>query len=208
MLRELNRDSPFWKLERYWSAVSDDPDPQPLAIGGLDSQSNRRTNSPGYYHALRQPFVPDEVKLLLLFESPPASGRYFYDPEGRMTEPLYGAIMNLFGWTPETKAQGLALMRESGCLLLDATYQHVNGMPKRQRRDIMRTEYPLLRERLPDAPILIGMVGVLDAVKELLLKDGYEVLNGDLRIPFPANGQQRKFYEMAREALRFEVAKF
>ena len=154
-----------------------------------------------YYQALREPFTPEEVKMVLLFESPPASGKYFYDPDGKMTEPLYSAIMKLFNWQPESKAHGLELMRREGLLLLDATYQQVNHMTKRERRDIMRSEYPELRDRLPDTPILIGMVGVLEAIEECLLDDGFKVLNGGLRIPFPSNGQQRRFHTMAREAL-------
>ncbi|MFT6909374.1 MAG: hypothetical protein ACJAS1_006090 [Oleiphilaceae bacterium] len=157
-----------------------------------------------YYHNLREPFTPREVKLVLLFESPPASGNYFYDPEGRVTEPLYSAIMKLFGWTPKTKTQGLESMKENGVVLLDATYQQVNQMTRQQRRGIMRKEYPLLRARLPDAPILIGMVGVLDAVKDLLVADGFSLLNGDRRIPFPANGQQRRFHDLAKEALNID----
>lgn len=156
---------------------------------------------PNYYHSLRQPFSPDHIKLVLLFESPPASGNYFYDPEGRMTEALYSAIMKLFDWKPESKVQGLEFMKEKGVLLLDATYQQVNHMTKKHRKEIMREEFPLLRDRLPDAPILIGMVGVLEAVQDLLLEGGFELLNGDLRIPFPANGQQRRFYDLASEAL-------
>ena len=112
--------------------------------------------------------------------------------------------MKLFGWTPETKTQGLESMKESGVVLLDATYQQVNQMTKRERRDIMRKEYPLLRSRLPDAPILIGMVGVLEAVKDLLVDDGFNLLNGDRRIPFPANGQQRRFHDLAKEALNLD----
>lgn len=77
-------------------------------------------------------------------------------------------------------------------------------MSKRERRDIMRGEYPLLRARLPDAPIMIVMVAVLEAVGDLLVADGFKLLNGERRIPFPANGQQRRFHDMAREALSVE----
>ena len=79
----------------------------------------------------------------------------------------------MFGWTPKSKVQGLESLKENGVVLLDATYQQVNNMTQRQRRDIMREEYPLLRTRLPDAPIVIGMVGVLEAVKDLLVADGF-----------------------------------
>ena len=88
-----------------------------------------------------------------------------------------------------------------GAILLDVTYQQVNHMTKKQRREIMREEYPLLQNRLPDAPVMVGMVVVLEALQDLPVDDGYALLNSDGRIPFPANGQQRRFHDLAREAL-------
>ena len=51
---------------------------------------------------------------------------------------------------------------------------------------------------------MIVMVAVLEAVGDLLVADGFKLLNGERRIPFPANGQQRRFHDMAREALSVE----
>ncbi|RLA41701.1 MAG: hypothetical protein DRR42_24345 [Gammaproteobacteria bacterium] len=157
-----------------------------------------------YYSNLRAPFAPSEVNLVLLFESPPDSGRYFYDPNGKTTEPLFSAVMKLLRWNPVTKAEGLELLRDTGIILLDATYQQVNNMSDVQRREIMRSEYEQLEERLPDAPILIGMVKVLDAVGQRLKDEGYEVLNNRVRVPFPSNGNQKKFHTMASRLLEGE----
>ena len=157
---------------------------------------------PYYYHQLRAAFTPDPVRLVLLFESPPVSGRYFYDPDDSAAEVLYLAVMKLFGWTPATKREGLELLQSAGVVLLDATYQQVDKMTRVQRREIMRGEYADLVARLPDAPILIGMAGVLDAVGRALINDGFDVLNRGRRIPFPAMGHQPKFHELAREAIR------
>ena len=139
--------------------------------------------------------------MVMLFESPPVSGMYFYDPEGRMTEHLYSAIMKLFGWKPTSKMEGLQWFCDAEILLLDATYQQVNGMTIRQRRDIMRADYPSLDARLPDAPVIIGMSAVYDAVNDLLVGDGINVINGSIKVPFPANGRQRQFHEKAGAVL-------
>lgn len=154
-----------------------------------------------YYSHLRDPFTPGEVKLVMLFESPPVSGMYFYDPEGRTTEALYSAIMKLFGWKPTFKTEGLQWFCDAGMILLDATYQQVNGMTLKQRRHIMRADYPDLIARLPDAPVMIGMSAVYDAVNDLLIKDGVYVINGPIKVPFPANGRQRQFHEKAGAVL-------
>jgi len=34
------------------------------------------------YHTLRRKFDPNPVELVIIAESPPASGKYFYNPEG------------------------------------------------------------------------------------------------------------------------------
>lgn len=52
-----------------------------------------------------------------------------------------------------------------------------------------------------EAPILIGMVKVLDAIGETLELDGYEVLNNGVRVPFPSNGNQKQFHKLALEIL-------
>jgi hypothetical protein len=46
------------------------------------------------------------------------------------------------------------------------------------------------------------MVGVLGSLQDLLVDDGFAPLNGGRRIQFPANGQQRRFHDLAKEALR------
>ena len=152
----------------------------------------------GYYHNLREPFTPSSVKLTLLFESPPVSGNYFYDPEGGSDETLFKAIMKLFGQSPETKVDGLQWLKDNGIVLLDATYHQVNKKTLSQRKNIMRQEYVELKSRLPDAPILIGMAAVFDAVEGLLVADGFKVLNQGVRIPFPAMSHQLRFYELAK----------
>ena len=157
-----------------------------------------------YYHRLRADYTPANLRTIFLFESPPVSGKYFYDPSGKTTEPLFSAIMRLFGWAPSAKAEGLALFRDAGYVLVDATYRQVNGMTKTERRRIMREDYGSLVQDLRtfgDVEIIVGMVGVLDAVGERLVTDGFRVINNGRRIPFPSNGQQRRFHEMALEVL-------
>src|SRR5687768_1323489 len=46
-----------------------------------------------YYLSRRREYEPDVVSLAVVAESPPASGRYFYDPDSATTEPLFAAFM-------------------------------------------------------------------------------------------------------------------
>ncbi len=46
------------------------------------------------YLSLRRAFEPMGV---IVAESPPISGKYFYDPDGEVSEPLFNALMKQFG---------------------------------------------------------------------------------------------------------------
>jgi hypothetical protein len=46
--------------------------------------SRTKTN----YLAMRKQYQPAPVKLIIVAESPPASGKYFYDPSGSCTAEL------------------------------------------------------------------------------------------------------------------------
>lgn len=43
------------------------------------------------YIRLRDRFTPKNPTVILILESPPASGLYFYNPDGKKTEPLFKA---------------------------------------------------------------------------------------------------------------------
>jgi hypothetical protein len=60
------------------------------------------------YHDLRHRYAPETVRLLIVAESPPASGKYFYDPSGTTSEPLFAALMKQIGVLPATKEDGFA----------------------------------------------------------------------------------------------------
>jgi hypothetical protein len=98
------------------------------------------------YLELRRRYKPEIVRLAIVAESPPASGKYFYDPAGRRTEALFSALMTRLGISPGTKEEGLREFQRRGWVLVDATYEPVN---KSKRRDetILR-DYPHLRDDL------------------------------------------------------------
>ena len=50
----------------------------------------------------------------IVAESPPASGKYFYDPEGRITEPLFAALMCQLSASPKSKEEGLRQFQRTG----------------------------------------------------------------------------------------------
>ena len=79
-----------------------------------------------YYLSRRNKYVPKNLKIVFVLESPPASGKYFYDENGSVGEPLFSAMMKLLNFDLQDKREGLKYFAKSGYFLVDATYKPVN----------------------------------------------------------------------------------
>jgi hypothetical protein len=66
------------------------------------------------YLSLRRQYEPTSVKLIIVAESPPASGRFFYNTAGSTNEPLFAAMMRHLGIAPMTKETGLREFQKKG----------------------------------------------------------------------------------------------
>jgi hypothetical protein len=69
------------------------------------------------YLDFRHRYEPESIKLVVVAESPPTSGRYFYDPTGALSEPLFAALMRQLRLSPLTKEDGLGEFQRSGWVL-------------------------------------------------------------------------------------------
>jgi hypothetical protein len=109
------------------------------------------------------------------------------------------------------KHDGLTAFAARGYLLLDATYTPVNipGSPSVRKKaaaaQIIR-DLPLLVEELrkhcrSGTKLLLVKANVCELLDRPLRQKGFNVLNGNLSIPFPSNGQQPRFRKMIRQAL-------
>jgi len=163
-----------------------------------------------YYLNLRRQHQPDAIKLLIVAESPPASGKYFYDPTGSPKEWLFAAIMLQLGIYPATKEIGLNELKRRGWILVDATYTQVDKLAKdapRDRDQVIVRDYPLLLEDLsslsPDrsVPVVLIKANVCRILEPLLIGDGFQVLNNGNAIYFPSHGNQTKFKSQFASAL-------
>lgn len=154
------------------------------------------------YLRLRRAFEPDQARLVIVGESPPVSGLYFYDPEGLVSEPLFSALMKRIGFAPTTKAEGLAELRQRGWVLVDATYRPVNSLSPKERDAVIEGDYPLLRDDLrsllgehSDTPVIVIKANVCRLVEPRLARDGFTVLNKGNAVYFPSHGQQGRFHQ-------------
>jgi len=164
-----------------------------------------------YYIELRKQYLPAVIKIIFVLESPPISGKYFYNPNGKTTEPLFREIMNcVLNSQPSSKKDGLEGFREAGYVLVDATYKPVNNLRGRKRDKRILSNYILLKDDLtgilieqkPKIPsIILVKANVCKLLEQKLLLDGFNVINEGLIVPFPAFGHQNKFCERIKVLL-------
>ena len=168
------------------------------------------------YLAWRQRFLPSPIRLIVVAESPPDGGLYFYRTDGSHTgETLFREMMMAIGATPASKAEGLEKFRAAGLLLVDATYTPVNkGYAPARRREIIEDGYPALVADLRSlmggrrVPVVVIKTTLCDLLVPRLKANGFDLLNSPaIRPPFPSDGNQPKFRAQFGEALRLAEQK-
>lgn len=81
---------------------------------------------------LRRRYRPDRVRILFVGESPPASGRFFYQADSG----LYRSIRETFlaAFPPLRQTEFLDSFRSLGCYLVDLCGEPVDNMTRHARR--------------------------------------------------------------------------
>jgi hypothetical protein len=160
-----------------------------------------------YYIQLRDKYHPKNLKFIFLLESPPASGKYFYDEKGNTTEPLFSAIMELLNYKPTDKKDGLKIFMSKGFLLVDATYKQVNKLKGKERDNTILSDYNILVSDLENfcpvknTPIMLVKANICRMLDEKLTTEGFNIINKGVVIPFPSHGQQKRFHKKASNLL-------
>lgn len=120
------------------------------------------------YHNLRK--KPSPLKLVFILESPPVSGKYFYDPTGKTTEPLFAAMMKVIRENP-------AILDDLPELIKDLN----RNLPDR------------------GIPVILIKANICRLLKKPLKARGFNVINEDEIIPFPSNGWQPIFHHRLQD---------
>jgi hypothetical protein len=166
------------------------------------------------YILARAKFKPcDKVNFLLIAESPPASGGYFYFDYTTGRDSLFSETMKALELFPEGKTMSkgfykVPLLKEfqrQGFFLIDVSYEPVNGLPNSERKHAVEKEIPRLvddTQKLNPENIIIVKVTIFDNVKKALAQAGLEerILNKE-PLPFPSTGNQKKYRQMLRRLL-------
>jgi hypothetical protein len=161
------------------------------------------------YMRLRAPYLPQHRRIVFVLESPPKSSLYFYNSDGRVSEPLFSAMMkDVIGTRPNSKDEGLCEFAHRGFLLIDATYTPVNHdhLTPRERNKRILDDLPVLIGELREyvgrkTRVVLVKANVCVLLEPILTMHGFPVLNRGKVIPFPSTGQQNRFREAVCEVL-------
>ncbi len=171
-----------------------------------------KPNSANFNRARRK-YRPRKIRLLLIAESPPSSGGFFYFPMTIGKDHLFRETMKALDLWPENqpmrkgvdKRQMLRRFQSMGLYLLDTCNFPVDKMRPRERREAVLEQIPRLVNDVIEAnPLHILAVKstifnpVIIALKESGLRS--RILNTG-PVPFPSHGNQRVYRSSLRRAL-------
>jgi len=145
---------------------------------------------------IRNRFRPKVTRLLLIGESPPANGTFFYKADST----LYYHTISAFdkaGLATRNPALFLDTFRDLSCFLDDLCHFPVNNLPGPERQAARDRSVPGLSSRLrgicPRVVVCV-MIAIVPAVRRALEAAGMETTEFRA-LPFPAQGHQRQYVE-------------
>lgn len=149
-------------------------------------------------------YKPKSIKLLLIAEAPPCdTDRYFYFEEVDNHDWLFRYVWEgLTGEKPgdrASKKDQLASLRDAGVFLIDLHEGNVSSPKIGQLAPCVPDLVQRAKDLKPESIVLIKSI-VHDAAFAALQSTGLPVI--DERLPFPASGQQKKFLEGFRRAVK------
>jgi hypothetical protein len=162
------------------------------------------------YLKLRNKYLPEILRIAFILESPPASGKYFYDETGSTTEPLYNEIMKAIHYKPADKKDGLEYFKNQGFILVDATYKPVNKMKDKERKAAILSDFSNLIDDLEsingkESQLILIKANICRLLEDELTLKGFRVLNERIVVPFPSSGHQKRFHTEIAKILKYNT---
>lgn len=160
-----------------------------------------------YYLKLRNKYLPENLRIIFILESPPASGKYFYDETGSTTEPLFNEMLKAFHYKPVDKKDGLEFFKSQGFFLIDSTYKPVDKMKGKERGATILSDFDILVDDLEiingnKSPLVLVKTNICLLLEDKLKSKGFNILNKGIVVPFPSSGQQKRFHVEISKVLK------
>jgi hypothetical protein len=162
----------------------------------------------------RQKYRPRKVKLLLIAESPPASGGFFYFDTTIGKDHLFRETMKALKFWPINrpmrkdvdKRPMLRRFQSMGLYLLDTSVFPVDKLsPIDRKRAVQSQTRRLSKDVIKTNPshIFIVKTSIFKPVREALQEsEMHKRVINMMAVPFPSHGNQRVYRSRLRSALR------
>jgi hypothetical protein len=151
---------------------------------------------------IRKSYQPKKIKLLLIGESPPESGKFFY-LESSMTTFTQRAFENTFKLSFKNHKEFLQFFKKKGCYLDDLSLIPVNGIPPLRKEEVLSGSILSLAKRLtfhkPEIVVIV-LKRIERKVNEAL--DLSRIQCERYILPFPGNGHQNKYIQELSKILK------
>jgi hypothetical protein len=146
---------------------------------------------------IRFSYKPNKVKVLLVGESVPTDGNFFYYGDSNLYNHTKSAFEKVY---PEVSSltihDFLGFFKEKGFYLDDLCLRPVNKLDKKQRRQFIENSVPSLATRIKGySPMVV--VSILKSIEMDVSKalDSSGVGSRLYSLPFGGNGHQNKYIE-------------
>jgi hypothetical protein len=159
-------------------------------------------------------YRPDKIRFLLIAESPPSSGGFFYFATTIGKDHLFRETMKALEFWPINqpmrrgvdKRSMLRRFQTMGFYLLDTCVSPVDKMRPGDRRKTVLTQTPrLIKDVISANPFHIFIVksSIFNPVSQALKESGFLPRLLNVRpVPFPSHGNQRVYRSTLRRAIR------
>jgi hypothetical protein len=159
-------------------------------------------------------YRPDKIRFLLIAESPPSSGGFFYFATTIGKDHLFRETMKALEFWPINqpmrrgvdKRSMLRRFQTMGFYLLDTCVSPVDKMRPGDRRKTVLTQTPRLIKdviRANPSHIFIVKSSIFNPVSQALKESGFLPRLLNVRpVPFPSHGNQRVYRSTLRRAIR------
>ncbi len=165
------------------------------------------------FNRARRKYRPRKIRLLLIAESPPSSGGFFYFPMTIGKDHLFRETMKALDLWPRNepmrkgvdKRPMLLRFQSMGLYLLDTCDFPVDKLRPLERRKAVLQQMPRLIDDVIEADpphILVVKSTIFNPVVKALEESGLRsrILNTG-PVPFPSHGNQRVYRSSLRRAL-------
>ncbi len=153
--------------------------------------------------ALRLKYLPEDVRVLFVGESPPAGGTFFYSKDSGLYRATKDAFLAAFPGA-DCGEDFLDAFARAGCYLEDLCPEPVNHAPAAERLRLRRESEPRLAQTLKDVrprAAIVLLKGITPNVRRCVLLAGMPALECHA-VTYPSRWKHhREAYQMQLQSI-------